>query len=728
MLLAGSLQTASAFSMLGIREPYQVIELSYIGDFSFTPKNLGEEFRWNTPVLYYAFDSNFLDYFGSNGVHAVEQAVAIMNALTNVSHYSADLSEFPLESQRLNFTASALHLFDLKSAALEILVERMGLTDPEEFTWTLRNRALPPGATCPNYVYTVIKRNFDPITLAPSSYVNGNLYSYVIFEFCPTPNQADAVEFLVDPLAMYSSAVASPKMSVANTAYYGYFYTGLTRDDVGGLRYLMRTNNMNVEPAASDALLIHTNTATSQLLVTSNLNLLVAQSFTNSAAELEALYPGLVVAGTTNFYTNVVTTNVTAYFTNHPWQPVGSFASIAFITNRITNVVVQFRHNFANVVTNTYSTTGIIRLLTTNISSQACQTSPWLPPPPPETVCTNITVSPPLLVNMIAGDFYIIPTNLCGVSIIATQLVSVIPQTNLVVVLTNDFGVTNAGPQEYSESIITYFTNRAFIIHPVVCQTNTVALRQGIEKVTFVRRDYDSLLGRFFAPITNTYRITAVTNSVPTVQTLRRVVTEPDILFSAADIVTGPTGWPIIIPTVSRQVPNFSVATNAPNQLLGPGIIQPTVQFEFNKVGPIFINSNPFFIDEATAELDFIWASFDGSTNAPVIYPIGTSITNLENQVLIQISPRYLPDGEIDVFYEAEIESQSFSPAWQAPYTWDLAPGSPGLPPGLSIITEDGKALIFGTPTEEGHFDFVVRATDALGRTRDQSYSIQINP
>jgi len=59
------------------------------------PKNLGEEYRRNTPVVYYSFDANFLDFFGSNGVAAIDSAVAIINSLTNVSQYSEDLAEFP---------------------------------------------------------------------------------------------------------------------------------------------------------------------------------------------------------------------------------------------------------------------------------------------------------------------------------------------------------------------------------------------------------------------------------------------------------------------------------------------------------------------------------------------------------------------------------------------------------------------------------------------------------
>ena len=82
----------SAFSLLGpVNEVFQVPPLSYDlpGDIG-APKNLGEEYRYNTPVLYYAFDQSFLDYFGSNGVRAVEQALAILtNQFNGVSKYNA---------------------------------------------------------------------------------------------------------------------------------------------------------------------------------------------------------------------------------------------------------------------------------------------------------------------------------------------------------------------------------------------------------------------------------------------------------------------------------------------------------------------------------------------------------------------------------------------------------------------------------------------------------------
>src|SRR5258706_15596155 len=141
-VMAGTLQGAFGFSMLGPFDSWQVTQLGYqtgflgfnephppgVIDFPLGgPMNLGEEYRWNIPVLYYSFDQDFLDYFGSNGVYAVEQAIAVFNGLTNVSSYSGDLSEFPLESSRKNFKAETLLMVELKSETMSALIEELGL-------------------------------------------------------------------------------------------------------------------------------------------------------------------------------------------------------------------------------------------------------------------------------------------------------------------------------------------------------------------------------------------------------------------------------------------------------------------------------------------------------------------------------------------------------------------------------------------------------------------------
>src|SRR5438477_6799012 len=111
-------QVSWGFALLGPAsgpglEAYQVTTIGYVlpGDIG-TPKNLGEEYRRNTPVMYYTYDAPFLDYFGSNGVAAVDSAIAILNGVTNVSKLSFNLNEYPLQATRENFVAEALGLVD----------------------------------------------------------------------------------------------------------------------------------------------------------------------------------------------------------------------------------------------------------------------------------------------------------------------------------------------------------------------------------------------------------------------------------------------------------------------------------------------------------------------------------------------------------------------------------------------------------------------------------------
>ena len=82
---AWSVPEARAFSLLGPYEAWMVPQTGFAqpGDIG-GPMNLGQEYRWNVPVLAYAFDQSFLDYFGSNGVAAVESAIGILNSLPPV--------------------------------------------------------------------------------------------------------------------------------------------------------------------------------------------------------------------------------------------------------------------------------------------------------------------------------------------------------------------------------------------------------------------------------------------------------------------------------------------------------------------------------------------------------------------------------------------------------------------------------------------------------------------
>ena len=728
--LAGLLPAAFGFALLGpVNEAFQVPDIAYgIGTVT-APKNIGEEYRRNRPVMYYSCDENFINFFGSQGIAAIDQAFAVYNQLTNVSSYSRDLSEFPLESMRQNYQAQALGLYDLKSATLSLLARQLGLEQPENWIWCLHNRFTLPGGQCPqDQVYDVIKRNFDPVPtpadqLQYSSYVNGNLFSYQIAEACTGPPPlADALEFPVDPLGNPFSAVASVGWG------YGSFYLGMTRDDLGGLRYLLSTNNYNIEAAGPETVTFITNT-TPQLLFTSNLTQFAIQALTNDPGTLSALYPNLQIASSTPIFTNVVTTNTIFYFTNRPFDPAGSPAALVTAIERTTNVAIYWSHQFLNVyitpsyqlVSNTQiplvpghtSTNHLISLWTTNITAAACGAYQ-----PYGTICTNIS-APTVLTNGVFGDYYILPSNLCAVAIVSTQLIAAITVTNGTFVATNAPGTTNAANEFFSQTPTYTFNQYIYVIRPVVCPVNSVGMRQGIDRIRFERRDFDSLLGRFFYPVTNTYVMTLLTNNTLSSQVVQRVVTTPDLLLSAADLSPGPSANLVVPAVVSTFI--FDQANVAPN-LAGPGTLEPSTSFTFNKVGPIYENDAPNFLDEAGQLLWFIWGSFDGSTNAPIVYPNGAGIEGIENQVFIQINPSgpAIPNAQVGVAYTSSFTVTGATP----PFVWSVNP--PGLPLGLTMNSATGQ--ITGIPAQQGVFDFSIHLMDSTSRYIDRPYTITITP
>ena len=276
VMLMGFASGAGAFSLLGPLKTTaatgdwqapgfggqpQGLGYSLPGDIG-GPMSLSEAYRWNVPVITYAYDLTFLRYFGTNGVAAIDEAMAILNALPPASQMSTDLSEYALDTKSENGTASTLGLIDIKSFVLATVLEQLGLANPERFVWALRGRdARPPFPTN----YSVIQLNYDPVTLTRSRYVNGVLYNYQIFDdLGPQGGEwASAVEwYQLDPLYQPYSSVAgggggsdyqlgsSPSDSFLGIGLFGaglsvgHFYTGLTRDDVGGLRYLLSTNHM----------------------------------------------------------------------------------------------------------------------------------------------------------------------------------------------------------------------------------------------------------------------------------------------------------------------------------------------------------------------------------------------------------------------------------------------------------------------------------------------------
>jgi hypothetical protein len=205
------------------------------------PMNIDEGYRWNVPVVTYGFDPEFTAYFGDRGVRAIEEAISILNELPPAS--DIDLDSYPLCSSMPNFKAAGLGLCDLKSAALAGLLEQMGLADPIRSAFVLRQRTVY--STFTNYF--IIGRNFDPYSFELSSVVNGASFGYSVAEssWMP-PFFADAFEYRIDLPGVPVDPVASggPRG--------GVFLTGLTRDDVGGLRFSLRRENWKVESLLPD--------------------------------------------------------------------------------------------------------------------------------------------------------------------------------------------------------------------------------------------------------------------------------------------------------------------------------------------------------------------------------------------------------------------------------------------------------------------------------------------
>jgi hypothetical protein len=474
--------TSHAFSLIGAGFPawqtadYDNVVLAYDqpGDIG-GPREVSEGYRWNLPLITYAFDQSFINYFGFDGIRAVEQAIRVYQGLPPMNQIPTDGFSFfingepvPFRTTLENQDARGMGLLDLKSTAMHYLIEELGLAEPERYAWTLGSREVidfDPDPDATNYV--VFNLNFDPITLRRTNMVNGVLYGYNIFEFA-NPDTADAFETF-DPLATIfaNMSVAGGRsvltaiggtIFIGNQAFFfgnaGRFYTGLTHDDVGGLRWLYHPRNFAVE----------------------------------------------------NLETNVV--------------------------------------------------------LGTPVTGRG---SPWTP--------------------FFGGTNVVIGTNVL-------------------------------------------FNTNVFVREGV---------RAGMNDLRFQRVNYDSLIGRIFVPITNRWVDQFITNGQVTIQPVQRVITQPDIVFTAERLGLDDNFFPFLVsrsPTDNWQnndsINGIDVEVDG-----GPGVIQPPVRIRFTDQLPFFFNTTQFLIGQPIANpsntnithiQSVIWGSFD-ETATPIIYPQYGSIT-----------------------------------------------------------------------------------------------------
>ena len=376
-------------------------------------------------------------------------------------------------------------------------------------------------------------------------------------------------------------------------------------------------------------------------------------------------------------------------------------------TNYTYSSAVFYSYVFANVFTNHLYTNTAYILKT---YSGPPIGSPYGTPPVTQT-------SSPIATNQVVGDFFVLPpffTNFCPLGIYYTNLPNLVVATNLISAVNTNIATGTISSSVY---LVTYSTNYSYWIHPVTCTetANAVGLYQGIENVKFVRADYDSTLGQYFKPITNIYTMVMMTNSQAFRQNFQRIVTAPDFLMMARDMAT----------TYAERNLNFNQA-NIYTGLAGPGTIYPPTTFTFNKVGAIYLNgslaalglaTNAFLSEFARQTKELAWGSFDGSTNAPIVYPNGTSIQDLENRLLVQLAPAGPLTGTFDFYMEVNFTATggAFSP----PFTWSAT----GLPSWLTL-SPAGK--LFGIPAQTGTFNFTLQLTDSLSRSVQWPYSITI--
>tara|TARA_B100001123_G_scaffold444213_1_gene592363 strand:- start:2119 stop:8322 length:6204 start_codon:yes stop_codon:yes gene_type:complete len=254
-----------------------------------TPKQLDEFYRWTTPHLTYGFDQSFVEYFGTDGIAAVTDAMDVLNdffsprdgSYNGVSALNLARHGFAgnYNTAWLNGTAYNQNLIDVKSLTLGIMVNYLGLGNPYRHAFTATNAIQPTAAS--GLAFSIALKNYDPVSLEQSDMINGVQFSYRLIHDQPpgviadtntmTSMTLDMEEFTADTSGNSFSAVsATVDAFYGSTALvwtdppsifgFGVFYDGLnamggmykprhalTYDDAGGLKYLYSTNTIAME-------------------------------------------------------------------------------------------------------------------------------------------------------------------------------------------------------------------------------------------------------------------------------------------------------------------------------------------------------------------------------------------------------------------------------------------------------------------------------------------------
>jgi hypothetical protein len=132
-------------------------------------------------------------------------------------------------------------------------------------------------------------------------------------------------------------------------------------------------------------------------------------------------------------------------------------------------------------------------------------------------------------------------------------------------------------------------------------------------------------------------------------QRVERIIKKPDFLFSAKNVNNPNDGLYFERTTTTNWINNAGLNGSSEG---GPGVITPQVEITFNKLGHVIL----FSFDQFYEADQYSWGSFDGTTNAPVVYPI---------------PPEGTKPYVINMLLPASTNLSLFGPLWKS-YKWPV--------------------------------------------------------
>jgi hypothetical protein len=705
----------------------------------------------------------------------------------------------PRDVKRLHSTAQALGVVDLKSYAMGLLAEQLGLASAVRWTWALRDeQVLTPTVTND----LVIQRNFDPFTFKPSAFVNGHRWTYTVGTF-PTVvtggaggTYRDAVEQALDQAGdapFINSAVSAAQGEDLNDPGLraGEYYSALSQDDIGGLRYMYTKLNVNPEVLPNgtrdvtaavirtvdtntlafvqgfDAFTFFTNalflnptqltaiytnltilstnvtltnvvttsfvlsnitanglfTNTALPTVISNLDLFTFSeaSRTNPPGALLALYPTLIITATNSSFEKVV--SPVFFLTNAPYGNPLDPPVIA--TNFVTNILVNYSYQFANVITNYASAVTDLKL--ENIHRGAYGT------PFEFTLETNTTV---LRTNITSGGFYILDrgtnADLVGYTfydannVPLLRVTNVFETTNIVSFFTNLFDPTDV----HILNLANDFTNVVYGAYPVLLNGTVAQEIVEVQTNNFVpvfQYTFDTNNLFLFPPANG--------NSNVVLQTI--TFTNGTVQITQSNVFTTiPKGTVLILDTnqfilAGPRIETFGLATNVLNTFTNPATGQFITQQLIYQTNSILFAVYPVITTQSTVPtsragvdtIQFVRVPYlDFLNQANAISTNDYSITTFTNGVMSTQSVRRIagPDivfstfdqttaGGFPVFVSRSITWQQGTTIIQGGATFNRGPGQvvPGSTIAFSTLSPSSISQTPGATTEENSILFL---------------------